>query len=389
MNIKSLLLGSAAALAAVSGAQAADAVVAAEAEPVEFVRVCDAYGAGYFYIPGTQTCFRISGYLRYDIGVGDALGVTAIDRRDNRPLDPSNPGPLPEDAVRDYHDTWNKRLRFALRTHTASETELGTLRTYTETRFQWDTNYNDSDFMEEVYQRDRGWGAWAENDPVTLNFAYIELGGLRIGKDETAFRTFLGYAGAVINDDTLENQGYDTTLISYTFTAGNGISAIVSLEQGEGWYTIDSYTPHVVVGAKWAQGWGSFGVAGAYDANMEEYAIKARADINVTDAISLWLMGGWQSEGSLAHYRENFYASWGGDWIVWVGGSYQFNQQTSFNAQFSYDDFEEMAVAANVAYELVPGLTITPEVLYVKESKELTGGKDDYWGGILRFQRSF
>ncbi|MBY5807028.1 porin, partial [Rhizobium ruizarguesonis] len=55
MNIKSLLLGSAAALAVVSGAQAADAIVAAEPEPVEYVRVCDAYGTGYFYIPGTET----------------------------------------------------------------------------------------------------------------------------------------------------------------------------------------------------------------------------------------------------------------------------------------------------------------------------------------------
>ncbi|MBK8458343.1 MAG: porin [Phyllobacteriaceae bacterium] len=53
MNIKSLLIGSAAALATVSGSYAADAVVAAEPEPMEYVRVCDAYGAGYFYIPGT------------------------------------------------------------------------------------------------------------------------------------------------------------------------------------------------------------------------------------------------------------------------------------------------------------------------------------------------
>ena len=64
MNIKSLLLGSAAALAAVSGAQAADAIVAAEPEPMEYVRVCDAFGTGYFYIPGTETCLKISGFIR-------------------------------------------------------------------------------------------------------------------------------------------------------------------------------------------------------------------------------------------------------------------------------------------------------------------------------------
>ncbi len=64
MNIKSLLLGSAAALAAVSGAQAADAIVAAEPEPMEYVRVCDAFGTGYFYIPGTETCLKLSGFIR-------------------------------------------------------------------------------------------------------------------------------------------------------------------------------------------------------------------------------------------------------------------------------------------------------------------------------------
>src|SRR3954463_13801087 len=65
MNIKSLLLGSAAAMAVVSGAQAADAIVAAEPEAVEYVRVCDAYGTGYFYIPGTETCLKINGYIRF------------------------------------------------------------------------------------------------------------------------------------------------------------------------------------------------------------------------------------------------------------------------------------------------------------------------------------
>jgi opacity protein-like surface antigen len=389
MNIKSLLLGSAAALVAVSGAQAADAVVAAaEPEPVESVRVCDAYGAGYYYIPGTQTCFRISGYLRYDISAGDApLGLSALERRLNREY---MDDVLPPGAVMRYHETWNNRVRFALRTHTASETDLGTLRTYTETRFQWDTNNNDTHLLEEELAWDQGWGAYAENDPVTLNFAYIELGGLRLGKDETAFRTFLGYAGNVINDDTLESLGYDTTLISYTFTAGNGISAIVSLEQGDGWWTIDSYVPHVVIGAKWAQGWGSIGIVGGYDANMEEYAIKARADLNVTDTISLFVMGGWQSDGSYEHYQNNFYASWGGDWIAWIGGTYKFNPQTSFNAQFSIDQAKQMALAANVAYELVPGFTITPEVLWIKDTDKFDDGlTEDSWGGILRFQRSF
>ena len=86
MNIKSLLLGSAAALVAVSGARAADAVVVAEPEPVEYVRVCDVYGAGFYYIPGTETCLKVSGYFRYDIGAGDDgvsdFGRLSIDKKD-------------------------------------------------------------------------------------------------------------------------------------------------------------------------------------------------------------------------------------------------------------------------------------------------------------------
>ena len=77
MNIKSLLLGSAAALVAVSGARAADAVVVAEPEPVEYVRVCDAYGAGFFYIPGTETCLKIGGYVRYDAKAA-TMSMTAV-----------------------------------------------------------------------------------------------------------------------------------------------------------------------------------------------------------------------------------------------------------------------------------------------------------------------
>ena len=62
--VKSLILGSAAALVAMSGAQAADLPVKAKA--VEYVRICSLYGAGFFYIPGTDTCIKLGGYLRVD-----------------------------------------------------------------------------------------------------------------------------------------------------------------------------------------------------------------------------------------------------------------------------------------------------------------------------------
>ena len=62
---KSLLLGSAAVLATVVGAQAAD-LPSKKATPATYVKICDAYGAGFFFIPGTDTCIKIGGYVRVD-----------------------------------------------------------------------------------------------------------------------------------------------------------------------------------------------------------------------------------------------------------------------------------------------------------------------------------
>ena len=58
-KMKGLLLGTAAGLLTVASAQAADLPV--KAKPVEYVKVCSLYGAGFFYVPGTDTCLKIGG----------------------------------------------------------------------------------------------------------------------------------------------------------------------------------------------------------------------------------------------------------------------------------------------------------------------------------------
>jgi len=84
--VKSLILGSAAGLIAMSGAQAADLPVKAKA--VEYVRICSLYGAGFFYIPGTDTCIKLGGYLRIDTTFnGGGYGQPGVQRR-FRPAEP-------------------------------------------------------------------------------------------------------------------------------------------------------------------------------------------------------------------------------------------------------------------------------------------------------------
>ncbi|MDB5595901.1 MAG: hypothetical protein JWM36_2862 [Hyphomicrobiales bacterium] len=73
---KSLLLGSAAAFVATAGAQAADLPMR-KAAPVEYVKVCDAYGAGFFYIPGTDTCIKIGGRVRADYSMSGTQTIYA------------------------------------------------------------------------------------------------------------------------------------------------------------------------------------------------------------------------------------------------------------------------------------------------------------------------
>ncbi|TPK77038.1 porin [Mesorhizobium sp. B2-4-12] len=384
MNIKSLLLGSAAALIAVSGARAADAVVVAEPEPAEYVKICDVYGAGYFYIPGTETCLRIGGYVRYDIGVGDAGTFDGVNH-------------VPDHQGDGTHSTYYKNTRFTLKTWTGQETELGTLKTYTETRF----NYGNSsgDYV-------NGSTDWqGRNKSLSLRFAYIQLGGLRVGKDDTAFDTFIGYAGNVIQDTIVPYGGQESNVVQYYFDAGNGISAMVSLEEGAGTVgTIDSYVPHVVGGLKYKADWGAITGVVAYDSNYEEVAGKVRLDVNVTKELSLFVMGGYGTDDNLTDDANNvidahgrgFYKQWGGNWAVWGGGTYKFNAKTSFNAQVSYDDWKNLGIAANIAYTVVPGFTVTAEVDYQNVGDDTPANsvwagatKKSNVGGILRFQRSF
>lgn len=72
MKFKSLILGTASAFMVVGGAQAADLAVA---EPVDYVRICDMYGTGFFYVPGSNTCLKIGARVRFDGSFSDTAGA--------------------------------------------------------------------------------------------------------------------------------------------------------------------------------------------------------------------------------------------------------------------------------------------------------------------------
>jgi len=374
MKIKSLLLGSAAALVAVSGARAADAVVVAEPEPMEYVRVCDVYGSGFYYMPGTETCLKVSGYVRVDIRGGDLF----------------------ESISEDGEETYDNRARFQLRVDARSETELGTLRSYAAVDFQYEgTNGQnpvgiDPDTNDLVYDT-----TYDNEDGIAWEHIYIELGGFRIGKTDSLFSTFTDYSSGVLNDGLVPYGPFATLQIAYTYTGPNGFSAAIAVEQGdedEGGITQD-YAPFVVGGVSLTQGWGKIGLVAGWDTDQEEVAVKARVDFNITETASVFVMGAWDTGGDDFEEEDtgaNFYAPWGGDWAIWAGTAIKINEKATFNAEVGYDDFEDFSVAANIAYELVPGFTITPEIDYTDNFDDNADEElSDQWGFDIRFQRNF
>src|SRR5215469_13323869 len=66
--VKRALLGTAAGFVAVSAGQAAELPV--KAKPIEYVKVCSIYGAGFYYMPGTDMCIKIGGYTRAEVADG-------------------------------------------------------------------------------------------------------------------------------------------------------------------------------------------------------------------------------------------------------------------------------------------------------------------------------
>ncbi|MBB3934536.1 porin [Aureimonas phyllosphaerae] len=223
MNIKSLLLGSAAALVAVSGARAADAIVAVEPEPVDYVRVCDVYGKGFYYIPGTETCLSVGGYVRFQVNVA---GDPAVNLEGD-----------------DYQLA--SRVRARLNFDAREETELGTLR---------------------AFARLQATNTSGASNGVAIDQAYIQLGGLLMGYRDSLWSSDIGgIEDGLLTDTDLVVGDFNTNQVSYTFAAG-GFSATIGLEDdGTGDVVPDIHGKLVYSGA-----WGGAYLSAVYDETFNQ-----------------------------------------------------------------------------------------------------------------------
>lgn len=341
MNIKSLLLGSAAALVAVSGAQAADAIIAAEPEPMEYVRVCDAFGTGYFYIPGTETCLKISGEVRATLGLSDGID-SGLD--------------------------WGTDVRARLAFEAKNDSEIGTIGSYIR------------------IQAEQGDGFARE--AVLLDQAYITVGGLKVGRALT-WADDWGLAGE--SDDFFGRARFNTISYTYTtdaFTVGLGVDDLSA-----GYVGGEEVGVEGVVSA--AFGPASVVVNGVYDFGSEEGAIAGVISADLGPG-TLGIAGAWAS-GQSAGYRFN------SEWTIGAAYTVKATEKLSITPQVMYygdinsgglfasagsrGDFvsaDAWAADLLIEYQMAAGLKASANVIYADAD-----GSDDTWGGFVRLTRSF
>jgi len=220
--VKSLVLGSAAGLVAMSGAQAADLPVKAKA--VEYVRICSLYGAGFFYIPGTDTCIKLGGYVRIDTTFNGSI----YDQ-------PAWSGDLGQHNR--FMDNFASRSRMALTVDTRTATEYGVVRTFGQADFQFTTQGNSS-VNPNVFSAALPVAGTTGllNQPgegyVAVEMVFIQFAGFTFGKSASAYATpWHGYPG---NNSSFLLGGHDTVTgvnnIQYTAQFGNGVSGTIGLD---------------------------------------------------------------------------------------------------------------------------------------------------------------
>jgi Porin subfamily len=221
-TVKSLVLGSTAALFAMGGAQAADLPVKAKA--VEYVRICSLYGAGFFYIPGTDTCIKLGGYLRADLTINGGIY--------NAPFWNG------EGGIRDRYANWyNERSRLALTVDTRTATEYGVVRTFGQADFQFSTFGSTSAISIPASVAPAGVQGQLNNDTVgngyvAVEMAFLQFAGFTFGKSASAYNTpWHGYPG---NNTSFLVGGYDTVTgignVQYSWQFGNGVSATIGVD---------------------------------------------------------------------------------------------------------------------------------------------------------------
>jgi hypothetical protein len=419
MKLKSLLFGSAAVIAAGTGAQAADLPIV---EPVEYVRICDAFGAGFYYIPGTDTCLKVSGRVRAE------SHFVNVDDDPSAEFFFGNIAGVPNDE--EQVNTWTTRARGNIRLDARTQTEFGLVRAFIDFEMTVGPGATTGEFGDENYN----------GTAVALAAAFIQIsndwGTYTAGHSGSFFDFFgsHGYGSRIDIDDNTTEQ----TLFGWTFAGGNGFSFTIAAEDpassgrrkngvttgnfalGDEDYEGQEF-PDGVANIRIDQGWGSAQIMGVVHHVHDEddggadvddlgWAAGAGATIGIPGGWEISAQGGY-SVGAIGYLTNDpggigdinddgdLNEAWmvrGGitgpiftNVTVWLDGSFTHVEEPDGASEYDF-----WAAKAGGYWEPVPGLQMGPEVAYNNvqmEDDDLPGDDEevDVWGVMWRIARSF
>jgi hypothetical protein len=378
------------------------------------VRICSLYGAGFYYIPGTDTCIKLGGYLRVETALGTNSDFSGG-------FNVSSQGA--NGARNRLTNFYTARSREDFNIDTRTATEYGVVRTYFDGVFSWTTgNYvgTNSAFGNTQYSGTLGTGAAASGAPTVSNgvtlygsgsggvnstdglasggslgvyYAFIQFAGFTMGKAVSQFDAPWTNYPANNFDGLAGGSGTVTGVNQFTYTAqfGNGVSAALSAEDVTQYYQAGNInisgmtglglvggsfgtsagiggtrSPNLVAQLRVDQAWGLFQVSAAVKDNHVAYYGATETTGHPDDK---W---GWAIQGALS--IKNI-PTGVGDTLnlqaVYTDGATRYNFQNLSGSTYSM-----FGGSSNGAYQSV-GFALAPDTVY------LTGGQQENvktWG---------
>jgi hypothetical protein len=433
MKLKSLLFGSAAVIAAGTGAQAADLPIV---EPVEYVRICDAFGTGYYYIPGTDTCLRVAGRVRIESHYvdGDTDSLYGV-------FEPQT-------------NNWTTRARGYIRLDARTQTEFGLVRAY--------ISYQLTVGPGQATALIGGPGSTGYSGTgAALEYAFIQIsrdwGTYTAGHADSFFDFYDHHGYYNARGVGIDASTTAQTLFGWTFAGGNGFSFTIAAEDpstsfrrlNSGPPLDDDYegqeAPDGVANIRVDQAWGSAQIMGAFrhihdyrgpaGLGAGEYALGEDDDFGfaVGGGFSLNVPGGWQidamggySEGAIGYITSDpgalgdFDCNLAGGlacgvdqneaWAAKAGITGPIGPTVTawFDGSFTHveeadggDEYDHWGVAAGAYWSPISGLNIGPEFAYSNldftdvavtdglDESTIFGRDYDVWSVVWRIQRDF
>jgi hypothetical protein len=338
--IATCLVAGAAGLMAVSGSQAADLPV--KAQPVQYVKICSLYGAGFYYIPGTDTCIKVGGYVRSQAEWGSSNGIPA----GTNSFPATGPNTIQNGLFNRASNNFNFTGRAAITVDARSQTEYGTVRGYISLGAQT--------------------VGTAEASTFFADRAFIQFAGLTAGRAVSFFDIFTTTERYTYSDPRTSGDtwNYGWFVFAYTAQFGNGFSATISAEAPRRLGVVDGsggggpnigflangvtgsdtagfQMPDIVGNLRIDQNWGYAGISGAVHkvaggyyggtasagftgtANVRNPDDKYGWAVGVGGMVNLPWIGPGDSIGANFVYSKGAvaYATKGGNWQIFDGNS--------------------------------------------------------------------